>query len=270
MAGEGGEHAVSGLEEWQWPVVEELYRMYTQVRLAMYSVQCTVYSVQCTTVYSDIQETRETVIIQRQPPRSVSSDLCTGCSLQLHGGQVSPYHYHDPGLEAWRAPGGPLHRPVLGLAAVTSAPRMMSYSRAVSAPPRPPPSSVSLSRSSLSSAASAVSRTTAALCVLDSLLSLPQSPPLPDNTLFRSFNLEQLEAELARRQQAAGSRSILSSHWLISCQYSPLIGSRYRERRGSGSSSGGCGFCRKNGEPASIFTGHRLQERGIVTCPYLR
>ena len=43
MAGEGGEHAVSGLEEWQWPVVEELYRMYTQVRLAMYSVQ---YSVQ--------------------------------------------------------------------------------------------------------------------------------------------------------------------------------------------------------------------------------
>ena len=46
MAGEGGEHAVSGLEEWQWPVVEELYRMYTQVRLAMYSVQCTVYSVQ--------------------------------------------------------------------------------------------------------------------------------------------------------------------------------------------------------------------------------
>ena len=109
MAGEGGEHAVSGLEEWQWPVVEELYRMYTQVRLAMYSVQCTVYSVQCT-VYSDIQETRETVIIQRQPPRSVSSDLCTGCSLQLHGGQVSPYHHHDPGLEAWRAPGGPLPR----------------------------------------------------------------------------------------------------------------------------------------------------------------
>ena len=202
MAGEGGEHAVSGLEEWQWPVVEELYRMFTQVRLAMYSVQCTVYS--------DIQETRETVIIQRQPPRSVSSDLCTGCSLQLHGGQVSPYHHHDPGLEAWRAPGGPLPRPLprplLGLAAVTSAPRMMSYSRAVSAPPRPPPSSVSLSRSSLSSAASAVSRTTAELCVLDSLLSLPQSPPLPDNTLFRSFNLEQLEAELARRQQAAGSR----------------------------------------------------------------
>ena len=206
MAGEGGEQAVSGLEEWQWPVVEELYRMYTQVRLAMYSVQCTVYS--------DIQETRETVIIQRQPPRSVSSDLCTGCSLQLHGGQVSPYHHHDPGLEAWRAPGGPLPsllprplpRPVLGLAAVTSAPRMMSYSRAVSAPPRPPPSSVSLSRSSLSSAASAVSRTTAELCVLDSLISLPQSPPLPDNTLFRSFNLEQLEAELARRQQAAGSR----------------------------------------------------------------
>ena len=39
--GEGGEHAVSGLEEWQWPVVEELYRMYTQVRVAMYIVQCT-------------------------------------------------------------------------------------------------------------------------------------------------------------------------------------------------------------------------------------
>ena len=167
------------------------------------------------TVYRVIQETHETVIIRRQPQRCISSDLGTGSSLQLHGGQVSPYHHHDPGLDAWRAPGGPLPRPlprpVLGLAAVTSAPRMsaaMSYSRAVSAPPRPPPSSVSLSRSSLSSAASTVSRTIAELCVLDSLIycDLPQSPPLPDNTLFRSFNIEQLEAELARRQQAAGSR----------------------------------------------------------------
>ena len=127
--------------------------------------------VQCVQWTGAIQETHETVIIRRQPQRCISSDLGTGSSLQLHGGQVSPYHHHDPGLDAWRAPGGPLPRPlprpVLGLAAVTSAPRMsaaMSYSRAVSAPPRPPPSSVSLSRSSLSSAASTVSRTIAELC----------------------------------------------------------------------------------------------------------
>ena len=35
---------------------------------------------------------------------------------------------------------------------------------------------------------------------------------------------------------------------------------------------GFCGFCKKNGEPANIYTSHRLNDRssGRVGCPYLR
>ena len=66
--------------------------------------------------------------------------------------------------------------------------------------------------------------------------------PLPANSLFRKFDVHTLELEEAARRMGA------------------------RSRRNSG-----CGFCKKNGEPISIYTSHRLHgEHGRVSCPYLR
>ena len=66
--------------------------------------------------------------------------------------------------------------------------------------------------------------------------------PLPANSLFRKFDVQSLELEEAARRMGA------------------------RSRRNSG-----CGFCKKNGEPMSIYTSHRLHgEHGRVSCPYLR
>ena len=66
--------------------------------------------------------------------------------------------------------------------------------------------------------------------------------PLPANSLFRRFDIQSLEQQEAARRMGARSRR-----------------------------SSGCGFCKKNGEPASIYTSHRLHgERGRVSCPYLR
>ena len=66
--------------------------------------------------------------------------------------------------------------------------------------------------------------------------------PLPSNSLFRRFDIQALETQEAARR----------------------MGARFRRHSG-------CGFCKKNGEPTSIYTSHRLHgEQGRVTCPYLR
>ena len=66
--------------------------------------------------------------------------------------------------------------------------------------------------------------------------------PLPANSLFRRFDVQSLELQEAARRMGARSRR-----------------------------SSGCGFCKKNGEPVSIYTSHRLHgEQGRVSCPYLR
>ena len=66
--------------------------------------------------------------------------------------------------------------------------------------------------------------------------------PLPANSLFRRFDVQSLEMQEAARRMDARSRR-----------------------------SSGCGFCKKNGEPMSIYTSHRLHgEQGRVSCPYLR
>ena len=71
------------------------------------------------------------------------------------------------------------------------------------------------------------------------------SPPqaLPPDSLFRPFNVEQLEMQR-------------------------LAGNHNRNRRNQNHRE--CAFCRNNGEPAQIYRDHKLREGGVVTCPYLR
>ena len=71
------------------------------------------------------------------------------------------------------------------------------------------------------------------------------SPPLPSNSLFRMFDVEELESQTARKVANGGGRT----------------------RRNSGMS---CGFCKKNGEVPEIYTSHKLNHQGKVVCPYLR
>ena len=66
--------------------------------------------------------------------------------------------------------------------------------------------------------------------------------PLPSNSLFRRFDVQTMELQEVARRMGARSRR-----------------------------SSGCGFCKKNGEPMSIYTSHRLHgDQGRVICPYLR
>lgn len=161
--------------------------------------------------------------------------------------QVYPLRNPQGGV-SWRAPGGHLSRfpPRSLLGPTSSCTVSLSYT---SRPPppyiSPPPHLYRTNYNPHSLNQNMNTRTYNQFSNKQTVTTSASSSPLPSNSLFKMFDVEELESQTARKVANGGGRT----------------------RRNSGMS---CGFCKKNGEIPEIYTSHKLNHQGKVVCPYLR